>query len=147
MSTRLLRALPLALFALLAGCTTAADIGEACVDSGDCMADLACVTHPGTAMSVCMERCDPATTYICERGEWCADLTNVCLLGGSLPRGSSCLDRGLECTTGTVCIQFEVGVREECRTPCRTDGTDCDEGETCMQLGTSGNRGFCDAAP
>src|SRR5690606_27905438 len=105
--TRSHRALAFALFTLLAGCTTAADVGEACVDSGDCLADLACAerTGPGEPQ-VCMVRCDPATTWICEGGLFCQTLAGaadrgVCYLGGSLTAGSSCLDRGLDCTSGT----------------------------------------------
>jgi len=150
--TRLHRALALVLFALLAGCTTAADVGEACVDSGDCLADLACAerTGPGEPQ-VCMERCDPAMTWLCEGGLYCQPLAGasdrgVCYLGGTLTAGSSCLDRGLDCTSGTVCVVFEDGVRHECMEACRIGGTDCADGETCRPLDTTRNGGFCEPA-
>lgn len=147
MPTSLHRALALAL--LVTGCTTAADVGEACIDSSDCMADLACTerTGPGEPL-VCMERCDPATTWLCEDGLFCQTLAaaagrGVCYLGGSLSAGASCLDRGLDCTSGTICVVFEDGVRHECMKACRVDGSDCAGGETCTPLDTTRNGGFC----
>lgn len=133
---------------LLAGCASVADTGEACTDSDDCMAGLSCIEHPGGAEpQVCMQDCVPSSDWICDGGRVClmidaTDDRGVCYLGGGLSAGTSCLDRALECETGTVCITFEEGVRAECRKACRVDETDCASDETCNALRDSSG-GYC----
>lgn len=147
------RALAAASFVLWAGCTSPADIGEACVDTADCMADLTCADNPSaTDPLVCMEACDPRATWICEGGLACLALAGatdrgVCYLGGALAAGDSCLDRGLECEPGAVCITFDEGARAECRKACRVEASDCADGETCEVLMADRGAGFCEPAP
>jgi hypothetical protein len=149
---RFLRAF--ALLALLAGCTSPADEGEPCVDTSDCRGNLACFEHVGAEEpKVCMEICDASTTWICESGLVCLPLTagrGACYLGGTLPVGSSCLDRGLECEPGAVCVNFDDGDEEraQCFKACRPDAADCGADETCTLLAMEGTlaRGFCEPA-
>lgn len=145
------RLLLTASLALLAGCASVVDIGEACSDSDECMAGLSCIAHVGGAEpQVCMQDCVPSTDWICTGGRVClmidaTDDRGVCYFGGALPAGASCLDRDLECEAGTACIIFEAGVRAECRKACRTGGTDCADGETCAALAGSPG-GYCEPA-
>lgn len=137
----------------LVACTTPAEVREACADSADCAEDLACVGNPSASDPlVCMQTCDPTTTWLCAGGEVCLDLVGtperaVCYLGGALGAGASCLDRELDCVAGTVCVTFEEeGARAECMKACRLDGSDCGDGESCAELIPGRNAGFCQPA-
>ncbi len=134
------------------GCTSAADVGEACTDSADCLGGLSCFVHAGAAVSpVCMADCDLTTTRICEGGAVCTPATGigrpeslgVCYLGGNTAIGQPCVGN-LECVPGAVCVA--TGGSQQCYRACRTSDTmACPDGETCTALEGAGTDGFCQA--
>lgn len=141
-SSRTSRSLaPLLALAAL-GCTTAADVGELCTDSNDCLASLACIRDPGAETAVCLERCEPAL-WLCEGGEVCyGDPVAVCHPGGATALGASCT-LNQECVRGAVCVVFATGGPGQCLRACRTaDSTPCPMGETCTLL-LGATHGYC----
>lgn len=134
------------------GCTSAADVGEACTDSADCLGGLSCFIHEGASVSpVCMSDCDLTMTRLCEGGAVCTPATGagrpenlgVCYLGGTTAVGQACTGN-LECVRGAICVS--TGGAQQCYRACRTsDMMACPAGETCTPLEGAGTNGFCQA--
>lgn len=134
----------------LVGCSSAADVGDPCTDTADCLGGLSCMVHEGAEVTpVCMSDCDITTTRLCEGGAVCTPAMGagrpanlgVCYLGGTTAVGQACTGN-LQCVRGSICVS--TGGAQQCYRACTTtDGAGCEAGETCSALEGMGTNGFC----
>lgn len=138
-------------FFVAAGCASPLMKGQECTDSADCEVGLSCILSDSTmTTAACMEDCDLTTTRVCSGGEVCTPALSmdvprdagICLLGGSTPEGSPCVDI-FECVIGSICVT--AGAEQSCFRACGTadDPSRCPSSETCELLGGTGTQGYC----
>lgn len=101
------------------GCTNAVQCleGQLCLRDGD----------SGT----CVSQCQTAGS-LCDNGEVCSTTSegNICLPGGSVPRGGTC-ESVVECAKGNICVG--AGEQNYCVTACE-DASNCAPGQRCQEL-------------
>ena len=102
---------------------------DGCTSDAQCLEGQRCLRD--ATSGTCVDPCQTAGE-LCDGGELCSTTSegNLCLPGGSVPRGGTC-ESVLDCSKGNLCVG--AGEQNYCVAACN-NASDCRPGQRCQEL-------------